>query len=64
MISYCQGFVKEEARVKREDADIVDDDVSYDNKIPQPQFFSSSISSQKLAWLFRSFADIANNFDT
>ena len=63
MISYFQGFGKEVSRAKREDADIDDDDVSYDNDTPRSQFFSTSISSQKLAWLFRSLADIVDKYD-
>ena len=63
MISYFQGFGKEVSRAKREDADIDDDDVYYDNDTPNSPFFSTSISSQKLAWLFRYLADIADKCD-
>ena len=59
-----RGQVKKTSCVKRDVVYIDDDvDVSDDNNTPQPQLFSTSISSQKLASLFRYLADIADKCD-
>ena len=56
-----KGGGSRSARVKREEEEGTDD--NYGSEDSQNEFLPSSMSARKLAWLLRSLADTADQFE-